>query len=424
MRRSPGVAGFVVAVVVVALGAAGCPGARDAGKPTLRFLVPANERPFWLPLAATFEKEHPGLRVDLAEGPVSTDLRESLTTAALLAGDGSFDLVYLDVTWTPKLAAAGWLLPLDAAFPEEARRDFLPQALAAGVFRGHLYRIPFRTDVGLLYYRKDLLDAAGLPPPRTWTELEADARRLQKPPGLSGFLWQGAQYEGLVCFFLEVLRGHGGFWIDPETLEVGLDRPEAVASLEMLQRFCGPGGISPPGVAASKEEETRRLFQDGRAVFLRNWPYVWRLAQREGSPVAGKIGVEAVPTVSGAPGAGTLGGWGLAVARTSRHPDEAVAFIRHATSLASQRRFCAPTGFAPARRDAYDDPALLAANPFLPELLKIHASAAPRPVVARYAQASDVLQRHLSACLGGLASPRDALVAAARETRVLLGSRP
>jgi multiple sugar transport system substrate-binding protein len=385
-------------------------------------LGPANERPFWLPLAESFARERPGVRVDLEEGPVPTDLRESLTTTALLSGDGAFDVVYLDVTWTSKLAAAGWILPLDAEVGEAERAAFLPQALTAGVFRGRLYRLPFRTDVGLLYYRSDLLAAAGLEPPKTFAALEEIARRLQSPPGRWGFLWQGAQYEGLVCFFLEVLHGHGGFWIRPESLQVGLAEPEADAALAFLLRARAPGGISPPGVAAYREEETRQLFESGRAVFLRSWPYVWSLSQRAGSKVAGKVGILPVPTLSGAPGSGTLGGWGLSVSRSSRHPREALAFLRHATTLESQRLFCAPTGFAPARKDAYGDPALLKANPFLGELGRIHASATSRPVVARYAQASDILQRHLTAALAGLAPPREALAAAARETRLVLGA--
>ena len=417
---------WTAAILALLLPVPACHGdeARDRAGVTLRMLVPANERPFWLPLAESFSRTRPGVSLELEEGPVPTDLRESLTTSALLSGDGAFDLVYLDVTWTPKLAAAGWLRPLDDDFGEEERAELLPQALEAGVYRGRLYRLPFRTDVGLLYYRADLLAAAGIAPPRTFAQLEETARRLQSPPDRWGFLWQGAQYEGLVCFFLEVLHGHGGFWIEPESLRVGLDRPEAEAALAFLVRVRAPGGISPPGVAAYREEETRQLFQGGRAVFLRSWPYVWRLAQREGSAVAGKIGVLPVPTLSGAPGAGTLGGWGLAVARSSRHPAEAVAFLRHATSLESQRLFCAPTGFAPARIDAYSDPALLAANPFLAELLRIHAGAMARPVVARYAQASDILQRHLTAALAGLETTREALAAAARETRLVLGESP
>lgn len=410
--------------LLVALACAACAsGARETREsPRLAVMMPPSERPFWRPIADAFERDHPGVRVDLVEGPQSTDLRENLYTAALLAGDASFDLVYMDVTWTSKFAAAGWLVPLDHAFPADARAAFLPAALEAGRYRDRLYRIPARTDVGLLYYRADWLREAGLDPPATFADLERIARTLQRPPDVWGFVWQGRQYEGLVCAFLEVLRGHGGFWIAPDGRTVGLDRREAMEALEFLRRCRASDGISPPGVTTYQEEESRRIFADGRAVFLRNWPYVWRLAQREDSPLRGRIG--AIPMVhrpGGSP-AGTLGGWGFGVSTTSRRPELALAFIRHATSLASQRTLCAPTGYAPARIAAYTDSTLLAANPFLRELERFHAGAVARPAVAHYAQASDILQRHLSAALAGGVPAASALGEAARETRALLGA--
>ncbi len=383
-------------------------------------LVPASEREVWSPLAEAFESSHPDTRVHLVEGPSSTDLRENLYTASLLAGDDSFDLILMDVTWAAKFAAAGWLVPLDEAFDGEARETFLPQALEAGRYDGRLYRIPTRTDVGVLYFRRDWLEQARREPPRTFEELAASARALQDPPHRWGLVWQGSQYEGLVCFFLEVLRGHGGFWVDPATLEVGLDRPESVAALEFLRRCRLEQPISPPGVTTYKEEESRRLFQDGRAVFLRNWPYAWRLAQAPGSALAGKVGVRAMVSVSGQPGAGTLGGWGLGVSRYSPNPDLALAFIRHATSLEGQRALCRTSGYVPARRQALEDPVLLAANPFLATLRTIHESAAARPGLPRYALVSDILQRRLSAALAGLDTASDALRAAAGETRQIV----
>src|SRR5262245_22780525 len=328
------------ACLLLAASACGPAGAEAPDQVTL--MVPASERPFWAPLAASFEASHPGSRIVIREGPNSTDLRENLYTAALLAEDDSLDLVYLDVTWTAKLAAAGWLLPLDTRLPPGTAAQFLPASIEAGRVHGRLYRLPLRTDLGLLYYRRDLLERAGLDPPRTAAELMAAAKALQSPPEVWGFVWQGSQYEGLVCVFLELLHGHGGFWIDPSTLEVGLDRAPAVAALDFLRR-CLREGLSPPGVTTYKEEESRRLFQDGRAVFLRNWAYVWRLAQRDDSAVRGKIGV--VPMVHGPGGmsGSTLGGWGLGVSRFSRRPDLALAFLLHAASLEGQRALCVPT---------------------------------------------------------------------------------
>src|SRR5262245_40409896 len=102
-------------------------------------MVPAAEVPMWTRIAASF-REAEGVPVEVVEGPNATDLRENLYTASLLARDDSLDLVYLDVTWTAKFAAAGWLRPLDAAFPAGAQDAFLPAALEAGRFRGSLYR--------------------------------------------------------------------------------------------------------------------------------------------------------------------------------------------------------------------------------------------------------------------------------------------
>ncbi len=403
--------------------AAGCRVGADAARApgvVLTILLPASEEPFWEPIARAFERRQPGIRVDLVEGPQSTDLREDLYTASLLARDPTFDLIYMDVTWTSKFAAAGWLLPLDSWFDAGARAGFLPGALAAGLFDGRLYRIPVRTDLGLLYYRRDWLAAAGIAPPRTFDELVRAAHALAAPPGRWGFVWQGKQYEGLVCVFLEVLEGHGGFWIDPATRAVGLDRPEAAAALEFLTDCTGRARISPPGVSTYQEEESRRLFQDGRAAFLRSWPYVWQLSQSPGSPLRDRVGVTAMVCADSGRPACTLGGWGIGVSRYSRHPEQAVRFVEFAATLEAQQLLCGPSGYAPALVAAYRDPVLLARNPFLARVEALHTFAVLRPNIPRYAVASDILQRHLSAALAGSVTPERAMRDAARETRVML----
>ena len=389
------------------------------GVTPIAVLLPGSERPIWEPIARAFEREHPGVRIDLVEGPQATDLRENIYTASLLARDPTFDLVYMDVTWTAKLAAAGWLVPLDPWIGPAERAEFLPAAVAAGEYEGTLFRLPVRTDVGLLYYRRDMLRAAGLAPPQTFADLERVARRLQTPPVVWGFVWQGKQYEGLVCNYLELLSGCGGHWVDPVTLDVGLDQPEALEALAFMVS-CVRGGLSPPGVATYEEEESRRLFQDGRALFLRSWPYAWQLAQRQGSPLRGRVGVLPMVHAPGGSSAGTLGGWGLGISAYSRHAPLALAFIRAITSLEGQRMLCAPTGYAPARKAAYDARELREANPFLAELEKLHGDAVLRPPIPQYALASDILQRHLSAALAGSEAPERALRKAATETRAML----
>lgn len=87
--------------------------------------------------------------------------------------------------------------------------------------------MPFRSDAGMLYYRTDLLEENGFDPPETTEELLEISRSLQEQGAVEwGYVWQGRQYEGLAAVFVEILEGHGGFWVNPETEEVGLDDPE------------------------------------------------------------------------------------------------------------------------------------------------------------------------------------------------------
>ncbi|MBE9182769.1 extracellular solute-binding protein, partial [Oculatella sp. LEGE 06141] len=106
---------------------------------------------------------------------------------------------------------------------------------------------------------------------------------------------------------------------------------------------------------------------------------------------------------------------------TTPHPDEAWQFIEYFTSEDVQRRFLLETGYVPSRTDLFNDPELVAEYSYYPDLLGIVQQAVIRPNIAQYSQASDILQRYLSAAITNRMSPERALQSAANETRVLLG---
>jgi multiple sugar transport system substrate-binding protein len=268
----------------------------------------------------------------------------------------------------------------------------------------------------LLYYRKDLLAAAGLAPPRTWAELLAAAKALQKPPELWGLVFQGKQYEGLVCVFLELLWGNGGTLLD-DAGRVRVDSPEAVQALTWLVDAVRKDGVAPMGVLTFQEEEARHMFQEGRAVFMRNWPYAWNLAQQEGSPVKGKVGILPMVHGDGGTSAATLGGWGYGISSFSKNPQAAWTFIEFASRPAALKTAYLKGGIIPSRRALFSDPELAAKSPHYKDLLKVLEGARPRPVHPQWARMSDILQVHLSAALSGLSAPEDALRAAAAEIR-------
>ncbi|GAB4366948.1 MAG: ABC transporter substrate-binding protein [Elainellaceae cyanobacterium] len=368
-----------------------------------------------------FEEQNPNIDVNLIEGPNATNLVEDLYTSSFLLGDSPYDLIAMDIVWLPKFAAAGWLVDLTDEIPESELADFLPVDLEGGRYEGRLYRLPYRTDVGMLYYRTDLLEQVGLQPPETFTDLIEASQAIQEADGADwGYVWQGRQYEGLAAMFVEVLEGAGGFWVNPETLEVGLDQPPALEAIEFLRTTIA-ADVSPPGVTTYQEEEARRLFQSGNAAFMRNWPYAYPIGNEEGSEIQGVFDIKPMVHLPGQEGGGCLGGWGLGISKTTAYPEEAIEVVRYFASEEAQKLMALENGYLPTRRSLYSDPEILARYPYYSEMLEVLQRGVLRPPVAQYAQASDILQRYLSAALTGRTSPQEAMRAAANETRTLLG---
>lgn len=371
-----------------------------------------------LDLVAEFERANPGVKVEMQTVPNSSDLAHQLLVTALGAGAEDLDAFVLDVVWVAEFARAGWLADLSADVPpERLGAEFLSGPAEAAIQGGRTRAIPWFVDVGILYYRKDLVPE----PPRTYEALEAAARAaMARTPGLSGFLWQGRQYEGLSCTFLEGVWGRGGDARSGDRLVV--DGPEGRAALGWLRGLV-ERGISPPSVLVAAEEDARRAFQEGRAAFMRNWPYAWALLQEEGSRVRGRVGVSALPSATGEPGPGALGGWLLGVSARSPPLRRAAALrlVRHLTSPAANLALALGYGRSPARRASYEDPRLVEKAPFVARLLPLVERARPRPVTPYYMMAADAIQGELSAAVSGLRPPAEALRRAQSQADAIAG---
>lgn len=406
-------------LLIIILNSFGLPPA-GAEPVTVSFLVSAFEVPVWQPLIAEFEAQHPDIHIEAIEGPSTSNIVEDLYVSAFLLGNAPYDLVYMDMTWVAKFAAAGWLQDLSTRVTPEQEVQFLPGTWNGGKYQGKLYRFPaVRADVGSMYYRQDLLDQLGYSPPETFTELVQISQALQAEGVPWGFLWSGKQTEGTTAMFMEVLSGFGGSWIDPDTLEVALDAPAAIAALDFLVNTLKQG-LSPPGTVSYQEEETRRLFQNGQAVFMRNWPYAWSLITAPTSPVQGKVGIYSLVSQPEQLARACQGGWGWGISTTSPHPEAAWQVIQFFSSESAQRQVVQKFGYLPTLKSLYSDPDILAQYPHFAMLREIQEQTVLRPTIAQYDQASDILQRYLNAAFTQQLSSKAALTAAARETRQLL----
>jgi trehalose/maltose transport system substrate-binding protein len=266
--------------------------------------------------------------------------------------------------------------------------------------------------------------------PRTWDELTQSAAAIQaaerraatdKADGSSGrrarlawgYVFQGRAYEGLTVNALEWIHSEGGGRIVDDEGRVTADNPASARALARARDWVGT--IAPPGVLNYSEEEARGLFQSGQAVFMRNWPYAWALANGDDSPVRGKVGVAALPsgTVDGAPAA-VLGGWNLAVSRHSRHVGEAADLVMHLAGAGEQKRRAIAAAYNPTIPALYEDPDIVAVNPFITSLRPALEAAVARPSRVtghRYNRVSNAFWSAVHDVLAGEAEPEPALEA-------------
>jgi multiple sugar transport system substrate-binding protein len=274
---------------------------------------------------ARFEADHAPLRVELRSTPDAADDRHQLYVQWLNARAEDPDLLQLDVIWTLEFAAAGWIRPL-TGFEADAA-GFFPATIAANRWQGTLFALPWFVDVGMLYWRRDLIASA----PATLDELgESAARAVAAGQVPFGLVWQGARYEGLVTTFLEHLGAFGGRILDPSGAVV-VDAEPGVRALTFMRDAIHRRRIVPTAVLTWQEEQVRFAFQNGQALYMRNWPYAYRLLQSGDSRVTGRVAVAAMPaTASGAPTA-ALGGSQLAINRFTDLPEAAAQLVKFLT---------------------------------------------------------------------------------------------
>jgi multiple sugar transport system substrate-binding protein len=363
-----------------------------------------------------FREANPSITVALRVTPDAADQRHQLYVQWLNARSSDPDVLQLDVVWTAEFAAAGWLDRLDRFRPPVD--EFFAPAVAADRWNGTLYALPWFIDAGMLYWRTDLVPQA----PRDMDALARLAKRAQGEQRIPfGLVWQGARYEGLVTVFVEFLGAFGGSILDDRG-QVVVDSDAAQKALTFMRDAIYVDGVVPPAVLTWQEEQTRFAFQNGDAVFMRNWPYAYALLQdRAQSSVAGKFAVTSMPEALGGAPTAALGGAALAINAYSDQPDDAyrlVEFLLQPTQMIERARIA---GQFPSRRALYETGALDGALEVPPaDALRIIERAVPRPVTPVYTELSEILQVSLHRALTRQQEPHAALGEAASAMRALL----
>lgn len=323
-------------------------------------------------------KEGKDVDVEIITLPRASNECFVLYQQLLFSKQCDLDIILLDIAWVGSFV--NHLEDLSQYdIVKENRQKYFDSIENTINVNGKLIALPMYADVGVFFYRKDLLEKYDKPVPNTWEEMYQTAKYIQEKERCAGnknfygYVFQAKASEILMCVFSEVLYSFGGEIASLD--KVFLDSDLSKQSVGFLQKCYRE--ISPIGVTNHSEEESRGIFQCGNALFMRNWPYAALAGHCEN--LRGKVGMMIMPAGKGENHTGTLGGWNLGMPKFSKNKSLAVDLIVFLARPESQKMRAIKGHYPPAIESLYSDSEILKDNPNFSILKQALKSAISRP---------------------------------------------
>jgi len=370
-----------------------------------------------------------GIRVKRLPRPEGSLNQLVMWRELLQKGGATPDVYGIDVIWSGIFNK--YLMDLKPYFATELSSQY-PVVAASYTVDDKLVAIPRHAYVGVLLYRADLLRRYGYrEPPETWDELERIATRIQAGERAKGhkdfwgYVWQGGISEDLTCAGLEWQMSEGGGRIIEDDRTISVNNPRTIRAWQRAARWVG--SISPPGVVAYEKWDAENFWSSGKAAFHRAWVSDYSLIAFHTPPGNATLsGVTSLPGGS-AGRAGTLGGNGLAVSRTSRHTREALELIRFLLRRDARLMRASANSEAPKEPELYDLPEILEPYPQLAASRQHPGRVVARPSIVsgeKYENVSRAYTRALHSVLTGEEIPSVAAASLEKELVQITGFRP
>jgi len=363
--------------------------------------------------AAAFMEIFPGVEVKVLETPDLATDRLGLYLQFFEAKSSEVDVYQIDVIWPGDLAMH--FVDLYQYGAHDYVGNHFPAIIENNTVDGRLIGIPWFTDAGLLYYRTDLLEKYGYKnPPATWNELEEMAAKVSEGekktnPDFWGFVFQANAYEGLTCDALEWIVSNGGGYIVSPDKKITIANEKAAEMLVQVKGWIGT--IAPQGVLGFGEEDARKVFQGGNALFMRNWPYAYSLGQANDSVIKDKFGACPLPAGDSGKGAAALGGWQLGVSKYSKNQALASQLAFFMANYENQKIRAIKGSYNPTVMSLYQDPEVLEATPIFGSLYDVFINAAARPSTASAPRYNEVSTLFFKAVHSVISGEEDAMTA-------------
>lgn len=368
-----------------------------------------------------FERQNPGIRVTRQQIPWIA-AHEKLLTAHV--GDATPDVAQLGNTWIPEFVAVRGLADLTALAkksPVTDGHDDFPGIWATNVVDGVLYGVPWYVDTRVLFYRSDVLAAVGYPRgPRTWSEwIDAMTRIQREHRSRYAILMPTNEFEPIEVLAMSngspFLAAHGtrGAFEEPAF------RDAFAFYVDMFHR-----GFAPV-VSNTQVANLYQQFAQGDFAMHITGPWnVGEFKHRLPPEMEGKWGTAPLPArdASAPTGVSMAGGSSLVIFRASRHKEAARKLIEFLSEPAQQIRFFELTGDLPARRSAWNAPAL-ARDPYFPAFREQLERVEPLPKVPEWEQIATSIFEHGEAAVRHVSTPAAALADLDRTANDILAKR-
>jgi len=342
----------------------------------------------------------------------------------LQSGKSTVDVIGGDVVWPAQFAANGFLVDLSDRFTDQMKADHLDGPLQPITYEGKTYGVPWFTDAGMFYYRKDLLEESGFSqPPKTWDEMKEMVAKIRADSGeeYDGYVFQGAQDEGGVVNGLEHIWNAGGEVLEGDRVVV--NSAEAVEGLK-LRRSMIEDGIAPVATGDYSTQESQAAFTNGDVIFMRNWPFVYGLLSNpdQSQVTPEQVGIAPIPVSgSGAQSFSGLGGWNFLVNAASEDRIEEIwAFVEFMIAPEQQKTLALESTRLPTLKSLYEDEELLQKVPVASLGRESLENSRPRPVSPYYSDMSLEMAGQFNAALKGEEPVEQALETLQRELQAIV----
>lgn len=358
-------------------------------------------------------EEKNGAKVEILNVPNNGTEILAIMQQNLAAGNADIDIYAMDVVWQGMLERHA--ADLKQYFTADEIAKYSPTTMALNTINGRLIAVPFYADLGLFYYRTDLLKKYGYDaPPKTWAEVKAMSEKVQAGERAAGnanfwgFVYPASVYEGFATDIVEwIATNGGGTWVDGQG-NVTANNPNARAALEDLTSWVGK--IVPPGVTSYIIDDARGAFQSGNFLFMRNWPYAYAMGQSEGSAIKDKFAVTGIPHGPNGKSLSGLGGWQLWVSNFSKNQKLAADLIKFINQPENQKERMMKLARLPVYPALLADADILKAYPWVDMAQKLDLVARPSGSTGtKYPQVSMAALKAVNDMMTGRAKVPDRL---------------